>query len=140
MKKIFVLLLCAMVLFTACQPALPMEGSKEESKEAVNSSSAPSEEASSEKPAEPSEEPGETSEEPKEPEPEEPKEPEETDLWIDAPTQAAQVKYRSDDRNYTAVMETVEEKQAFFEKYGVEGARERIYVTTDRQKGTGAVR
>lgn len=32
MKKIFVLLLCAVVLFTACQPALPMEGSKEESK------------------------------------------------------------------------------------------------------------
>lgn len=30
MKKIFVLLLCAVVLFTACQPALPMDGSKEE--------------------------------------------------------------------------------------------------------------
>lgn len=33
MKKIFVLLLCAVVLFTACQPALPMDGSKEGSKE-----------------------------------------------------------------------------------------------------------
>ncbi len=110
MKKIFVLLLCAVVLFTACQPALPMEGSMDGSKEeTVNSSSAPSEEASSEKPAEPSEEPGETSEEPKEPE--------ETDLWIDAPTQAAQVVYRSDDRNYTAVLETVEEKEAFFGEY-----------------------
>lgn len=122
MKKIFVLLLCAMVLFTACQPALPMEGSKEE---AVNSSSAPSEEASSEEPAEPSEEPGETSEEPKEPEPEEPqepepeepKEPEESELWADVPTQAAQVDYRSDDRTYTAVLETVEEKEAFFGEY-----------------------
>lgn len=103
MKKIFVLLLCAVVLFTACQPALPMEGSKEESK-----ASAPSEEASSEKPAEPSEAPGETSEEPKEPE--------ETDLWIDAPTQAAQVRYDEDDR-FAVVLSTVEEKQAFFEKY-----------------------
>lgn len=110
MKKIFVLLLCAMVLFTACQPALPMEGSKEGSKE-ESKASAPSEEASSEKPAEPSEEPGETSEEP-----EEPKEPEETDLWIDAPTQAAQVRYDEDDR-FAVVLSTVEEKQAFFEKY-----------------------
>lgn len=102
MKKIFVLLLCAVVLFTACQPALPMEGSMDGSKEeAVNSSSAPSEEASSE-------EPGETSEEPKEPE--------ETDLWIDAPTQAAQVRYDEDDR-FAVVLSTVEEKQAFFEKY-----------------------
>lgn len=96
MKKIFVLLLCAVVLFTACQPALPVDGSKEESK-----SSAPSEEASSEKPAEPSEEP---------------KEPEETDLWIDVPTQAAQVRYDEDDR-FAVVLSTVEEKQAFFEKY-----------------------
>ena len=124
MKKIFVLLLCAMVLFTACQPALPMEGSMEESKE-ESKASAPSEEASSEKLAEPSEDPGETSEEPKEPEPEEPqepepeepKEPEESELWPDVPTQAAQVDYRSDDRTYTAVLETVEEKEAFFGEY-----------------------
>ncbi|MBR5263103.1 MAG: hypothetical protein IKV50_00265, partial [Clostridia bacterium] len=48
---------------------------------------------------------------------EEPEESEETDLWIDAPTQAAQVDYRSDDRTYTAVLETVEEKEAFFGEY-----------------------
>ena len=33
MKKIFVLLLCAVVLFAACQPALPVEESKGASKE-----------------------------------------------------------------------------------------------------------
>ena len=109
MKKYFVLLLCAVLLLASCS-AVPPAGEPSGATSEAESIGEPSAPAPSEEPSSPEET------NPGAPEKEEPAEPLPEELWIDVPTQAAQVRYDEDDR-FAVVLSTVEEKQAFFEKY-----------------------
>lgn len=101
--------LLAVFLLASCGTHTPAETSSlPEASLTESSETAESEESSL--PQDSSEEP----EEPEAPQPEEPAEPEE--LWIDAPTQAAQVNYSAEGK-YGSVLTTPQEKQAFFQKY-----------------------